>query len=76
MWSAPRASAHKHDGQALIEHLNEFQITKDNYFDAIVPANCADCDGYHTVVQYKDEYLCVACLSVADHRRNVIAGHR
>jgi hypothetical protein len=56
----------KDDQQELVERLNDFVATKDNYFDAIVPANCGDCEGYHTVVEYNDKYLCVACLAVTD----------
>ncbi|MGC1779727.1 MAG: hypothetical protein WBB34_17465 [Xanthobacteraceae bacterium] len=57
---------HKDEEDELVKRLNEFEITKDNYFDAIVPANCSDCEGYHTVVEYREEYLCVVCFSVSE----------
>jgi hypothetical protein len=57
---------HKDNERALVDQLNEFKLTQDNYYDAIVPANCGDCEGYHTVVQYRDKYLCVVCLAVVN----------
>jgi hypothetical protein len=50
----------------LADELNEFFATPDNYLDAQVPANCGDCDGFETVVEYKDKYLCVRCFAVTD----------
>ena len=57
------ACGHKLDEDQLVEILNEHITTKDNYFESSVPANCAECEGYHTVVLYKDEYLCVRCFN-------------
>lgn len=31
------------------------------------PANCSDCDGYHTVIAYDGGYLCVTCFAWSDH---------
>ena len=30
----------------LVESIDQFVATKHNYFEAMVPANCAECDGY------------------------------
>jgi hypothetical protein len=29
------------------------------------PANCGECESYHTVVAYDDKNLCIVCLDVA-----------
>ena len=55
----------KHSEHELVDGLNEFYATKDNYMDATTPANCSDCDGYHTVVEYGGKYLCVRCFAIA-----------
>ncbi len=57
---------HKEDEQMIIDGINEFIATKHNYFEAEVPANCSECQGYHTVVEYKDHYLCVVCFALTD----------
>jgi hypothetical protein len=31
------------------------------------PANCASCDGYHTVVKRGDIYFCANCFDWTDH---------
>lgn len=54
------------DRDAIYDRLNELIATPDNYFDACVPANCAECDSYHSVAEYSGEYLCVVCLCVSD----------
>ena len=56
----------KEDEKEIIESLNEFIVTQDNYFEAHVPAHCSDCEGYHTVVEYRGKYLCVVCFCVTD----------
>jgi hypothetical protein len=40
--------------------------TTDNYYDRITPANCSSCDGYQTVVSFRNHYLCTACLELSD----------
>jgi len=51
---------------AIFDRINQFVVTSDNYFEAPVPANCSECDGYHSVAEYEDKFLCVVCLSVSD----------
>lgn len=48
--------------EELAEHLNEEVITKDNYVDALTPANCASCDGYHTIISWQESYVCLNCI--------------
>lgn len=52
--------------EELAEQLDKEVYTKDNYMDARTPGNCSSCDGYHTVVEWKGSYLCVACLHLTD----------
>lgn len=40
---------------------NTTRGTKDG-FDSKTPANCDDCQGYHTVCEYQGGYLCSNCL--------------
>lgn len=56
---------HTDDAQDIADHINEFVATKDNYYEANVHGNCVECDGYHTIVEYKDRYLCVSCFALA-----------
>ncbi|SET62008.1 hypothetical protein [Thorsellia anophelis] len=37
-----------------------------DYFEAITPASCDDCEGYETVCEYEEHYLCVCCLTLYD----------
>lgn len=64
-FTCPECGYHE-DARALAENLNQFVATKDNYMDAIVPANCTECESYHSIVEYEDKYLCVVCFDVAD----------
>jgi hypothetical protein len=57
------------DQQAIYDRLNEFVATSDNYFEACVPAHCSECEGYHSVAEYHEKFLCVICLSVSDEVR-------
>ena len=34
-----------------------------NHLDSNTPANCDECQGYHTVCEYQGGYLCTNCLS-------------
>jgi hypothetical protein len=54
------------DQQAIYDRLNEFEVTSDNYFEAHVPAHCAECEGYRTVAEYNEKFLCVICLTISE----------
>ena len=56
----------KLDEAGLIDTLDKTIVTKDNYFDIDTPANCSECEGYHTVIPYEDNYLCVRCFEVTE----------
>lgn len=43
--------------------VDESNYGPDNYFEAQTPANCDECQGYHTVCEYRDGYLCANCLT-------------
>jgi hypothetical protein len=57
---------HSLDEQGLVGALDETVVTKDNYFENPYPANCGECEGWHTVVARDDKNLCVVCLDVTD----------
>ena len=52
--------------EQLVDELNEEIITKDNYMDVSTPANCASCEGYHTVIAWRGNFVCVACIETVD----------
>jgi len=52
--------------EELVVELNEEKITKDNYFEAMTPANCSACSGYHTVIKWEDGFVCIACIEFTD----------
>jgi len=51
--------------KTLVDELNQEFRSKDDYLDAETPANCAACDGYHTVIAWNGGYVCVACIEYA-----------
>jgi len=55
-----------YDQDELSDLIDEDPVTTDNYFDHATPAHCSSCDGYQTVVSYRDHYLCVSCLELTD----------
>jgi hypothetical protein len=55
---------HEEEEESIAKQFNQFVTTKDNYFEAKVPANCSECEGYHTVIEYEGHYLCVRCFAV------------
>jgi DNA-directed RNA polymerase subunit RPC12/RpoP len=57
---------HREPEEKIAKTLNQFVATSDNYFEAMVPANCSECDGYHTIIEYHNKYLCICCFAVAD----------
>ncbi|MDQ0007803.1 hypothetical protein J2W28_006982 [Variovorax boronicumulans] len=44
---------------------NRFRGTKDGR-DADTPANCDECQGYHTVCEYEGGDLCTNCFAYFD----------
>jgi hypothetical protein len=52
--------------QELVDELNEETVTKDNYFEALTPANCSGCEGYHTVIVWEGGYVCLACIEFTE----------
>lgn len=57
---------HSLDESDLVGALDETVVTKDNYFENPYPANCGECEGWHTVVSKDDKNFCVRCLDVTD----------
>jgi hypothetical protein len=52
------------DERQLVDILDQTVVTKDDYFDNSYPANCGECEGYHTVVACDEKNLCIVCLDV------------
>ncbi len=50
----------------IVAILNEEGATSKDEVDARTPANCSDCSGYQTVIQYSERYLCVNCFSLSE----------
>jgi hypothetical protein len=51
------------EGEArIVERLDENVVTPDNYFETATPANCGECEGYHSVITYGAELLCIVCF--------------
>jgi hypothetical protein len=44
---------------------NTVRGTKDD-FDSNTPANCDECQGYHTICEYEGGYLCTNCFAYFD----------
>ena len=57
---------HKMDESDIVDALDETVVTKHNYFENPYPANCGDCEGWHTVVSRDERNFCVTCLEVSD----------
>lgn len=51
---------------SLVERLNEECHRPDEASLAITPANCRECEGYHTVIEHNGQYLCLQCLDAND----------
>lgn len=45
--------------------INPVPLTKHNMNEGL-PAGCSDCEGYDTVCEFGDSYLCTACLTLHD----------
>jgi hypothetical protein len=60
---AEKGCAHVVPVDGLYDLLNDEHVTKDNMFDVLTPANCDECQGYHTICSHKDTYLCTNCLT-------------
>lgn len=52
--------------EELVTALDELVVTKDNYFEAETPANCSSCDGFHTIITWKDGFVCLNCIEYTD----------
>lgn len=45
--------------------INPVPLTRHNMHEGL-PAGCSDCEGYNTVCEFGDSYLCTACLALHD----------
>lgn len=52
---------------ALFDLLDQNQVRGTKHdLDSDTPANCDECQGYHTVCEYEDGYLCTNCFAYFD----------
>lgn len=49
----------------LADALTEDVVGTKDYFETGFPANCGFCEGYHTVVECGDSYLCTNCFDLS-----------
>lgn len=49
----------------LVAALTKDLVGTKDYFETGLPANCGNCDGYHTVIEYGDEYFCCSCFDIS-----------
>ncbi|TQV70255.1 hypothetical protein [Denitrobaculum tricleocarpae] len=57
-------------GATIMEWISEGldtgdPVTPDNYFDH-TPINCPHCNGYHSVVEHHDGYVCTECFEYSE----------
>ncbi len=57
----------KFSQEEVADIIDDDPATPDNYVDMQTPANCSFCDGYHTVVSYREKFLCASCLHLSDY---------
>lgn len=60
------ACQHEIAQNKIYKFLDEACYGPDNYFDAITPANCDECQSFQSVCEFKGGYLCTNCLSFFD----------
>lgn len=51
----------------LVDALTKDVVGTKDYFETGLPANCGNCDGYHTVIGRGDIYFCANCFDMSDH---------
>jgi len=57
----------RYSQEELADLIDDDPATPDNYFDQNTPGNCSWCDGYHTVVSYREKFVCSSCLHLSDY---------
>jgi hypothetical protein len=55
---------HKIEPQELAELMSQDQVGTKDYFESGLPACCAECESYETVIECKDKYLCASCFNI------------
>jgi hypothetical protein len=50
----------------LVERLNEEYHKPDEASLALTPANCGQCEGFHTVIERGGQYVCLQCLDASE----------
>ncbi|RZF31195.1 hypothetical protein EVC45_04405 [Paraburkholderia sp. UYCP14C] len=55
--------SHRVPEDEIYDLIDQSNYGPDEYMDADTPANCDECQGYHTVCEYRKGYLCTNCLA-------------
>ena len=50
----------------LVDALTKDVVGTKDYFETGLPANCGNCEGYHTVVERGGHYFCTNCFDIFD----------
>ncbi len=50
----------------LVDALTKDVVGTKDYFETGLPANCGNCEGYHTVVECGGHYFCANCFDIFD----------
>jgi histone H3/H4 len=50
----------------LVAALSKDVVGTKDYFETGLPANCGNCDGYHTVIACGDGHFCANCFDICD----------
>ena len=50
----------------LVDALTKDVVGTKDYFETGLPANCGNCEGYHTVVERGGHYFCANCFDIFD----------
>ena len=59
---------HKASDDALFDLLDQNPVRGTKHdVDSNTPANCDECQSYHSVCEYQDGYLCTNCLTYFEH---------
>lgn len=50
----------------IADQITDLVIDKDNYYEARGPGHCGVCEGFHSVVEYREAFVCVQCFDLPD----------
>ena len=63
-WQTCQFCNKKYEPEDVYALIYEFGYDGSEWPDCITPANCKNCDGYHTVAAMHDKYFCTSCFEL------------